>query len=110
MKSYTSVDGDTIEIHECNRKEAYVCSNPLCNTRMCRRCFIKPSTDGMATVAGSHSPQEQLGDDESYSSQELVVGKEEDSGEMEVNGIQINEEQVKMKALEIILVQEGVAC
>ena len=57
------------------------------------RCFNKLPTDGITTVAGSHSPQEQLGDDKSHSLQELVADEEEDSGEMEVNGIQINEEQ-----------------
>ena len=93
VKFYTSADGDTTEIDECNRKEAYVCSNPLCNTRMCRRCFNKLPTDQMTTVAGNQSPQEQMDDNKSLSSQDLVDDEEEDSGEMEVNGIQINEEQ-----------------
>ena len=56
VKLCTSADGNTTEIDECNRKEAYVCSNPLCNTRMCRRCFGKLPTDQMTIVAGIHSP------------------------------------------------------
>ena len=54
------------------------------------RCFNKLPTGQMTTVVGSHSLQEQMGDNESLSSQDLVDDEEEDSGEMEVNGIQIN--------------------
>ena len=47
----------------------------------------------MTTVAGSQSQQEQMGDNKSLTSQDLVDNEEEDNGVMEVNGIQINEEQ-----------------
>ena len=34
----------------CQRLEAYVCSNPLCTTRLCRRCFDALPTETTTTV------------------------------------------------------------
>ena len=45
------VEGTLEARGRCSRVEAFVCSNPLCVTRMCRRCFSSMPTETVTTVS-----------------------------------------------------------
>ena len=48
----------------CDKKELYVCSNPICNTRICKNCFDKFPKDGSVT---NLTPPEETIDATSFS-------------------------------------------
>jgi hypothetical protein len=47
---YIGADGVKVRHNECNRVESVTCSNPLCATRMCRKCYDKIPTNRTTIV------------------------------------------------------------
>eukprot|EP00956_Cyclotella_meneghiniana_P029872 scaffold73697_cov60-Cyclotella_meneghiniana.AAC.1 len=68
-----------VEQTDCKRTESYVCSNPFCDLRMCKRCYDAISLDHMTTVIPHNGEdiEDDSVDNNSRSSVELEPIEEE---------------------------------
>lgn len=74
------------EYQACSRKESFVCSNPNCNVRCCRKCFKSKPKDVITTLV-PHDHRDESSDDDGSGDED-----EEDDNE-DIEGVEEEEEE-----------------
>ena len=65
-RCFVRADGTHVERNHgsCPRIESYVCSNPECNIRICKRCYDRFPLDGVSTIIPSSNQQDENDNDQ----------------------------------------------